>query len=180
MAAVVIVKRLNIRPAAARSVVGSKRGRFEPSTAAKPSENRGRMPMTPGADPERPVASIVGAHCRISTQRMSHPVHRVQTRFSRFANRANIFVSWSLRIRIVSAETPCCLQPLYFTLPSHFGRSTASTLPSPIGPLPKSSSRALAVAIPLQGKDTAIPLPNPMIPQGTTTKSLGGLASCPV
>lgn len=34
--------------AAARSVVGSKRGRFEPSTAAKPSENRGRMPMTPG------------------------------------------------------------------------------------------------------------------------------------
>lgn len=48
MAAVVIVKRLNIRPATARSVVGSKRGRFEPSTAAKPSENRGRMPMTPG------------------------------------------------------------------------------------------------------------------------------------
>lgn len=47
MAAVAMVRRLNIRPAAACGVVGSKRGRFEPSTAAKPSENPGHMPMTP-------------------------------------------------------------------------------------------------------------------------------------
>lgn len=87
------------------------------------------MPTTPGprADPERPAASIMGAHCRISTQRMSQPVYRVRTRFSRLANRDNLFVSLSLRIMIGSAETPCCLPPLYFTLAPHFGRSTAST-----------------------------------------------------
>lgn len=78
MAAVAMVRRLNIRPAAACGVVGSKRGRFEPSTAAKPSENPGL------------AASIVGAHCRMSSQRMSQPVYRARTRFSRPANRANI------------------------------------------------------------------------------------------
>lgn len=158
--------------------VGSKSGRFEPSTAAKPSENRGRMPMTPG-----PILNALSPQLWVRTaesqpsaclppcigSRPGSPGLRTGPTFSSHG----LCGSGSSRQR-----PPCCLPPLYFTLPSHFGRSTASTLPSPIGPLPKSSSRALAVAIPLQGKDTAIPLPNPMIPQGTTTKSLGGLASC--
>lgn len=90
MAAVAMVRRLNIRPAAAYGVVGSKRGRFEPSTAAKPSEYPGRMPMTPEPILNAFAASIVGAHCRMSSQRMSQPVYRARTRFSRLANRANI------------------------------------------------------------------------------------------
>lgn len=38
--------------------------------------------------------------------------------------------------QIGSAETPCCLPPLYFTLAPHFGRSTAST-PTTHWPRPK-------------------------------------------
>jgi hypothetical protein len=114
---------------------------------------------------------------------MSHPVYRVRTRFPRFANRANIrmnVISLSLRTMIGLTEipTPLFTAPLLHT-PTAFPPEPNINPSTTHWPPPELLSQTPAVAIPLQGKDTAIPLHNPMIPQDTRRRVLAGSRAVP-